>query len=171
MEAKWEVTETYDRAGEHVRFRMSRSSTLEDTLDATGVLAVRGPPRRRRRPRQPRFPHVAILALKSSDFVRRISLSILSTRYISLSSDVELTAAIRPIEHNLVGTPFHPRFVYFFSFSLLLPPSPLSFLLVLLFYFFPFSSPVFAGLRACGRSTYTMLLARRARREPPFLFL
>lgn len=139
--SKWhgnemEKGENIQSRGELVYFQLSRVA-LRDTLgsrDTRSFRLLRGPSETRS---QHRFPHVAILAFKSSDLF-----------VVYLSNPIYDTCIRRPTSRrrrrfaqlNTI------RSVFCFSFFFPLPPLNL-----------------FYGLqRACGRSTYTMLLARRA---------
>lgn len=98
-----------------VHFQLSRvahGDTLS-TVAIRGAFAFASP---RRRYLSTSFPHVAILALKSSDsFV--VYLSTLSTIHICRPTS-RRRASIRPVEHNSVGTPFpFSFFLLFFVFS------------------------------------------------------
>lgn len=96
-----EKSENIQSRGELVHFQLSRVA-LRDTpgsRDTRIFRLPRGPSETRSRHR---FPHVAILAFKSSD----LFVVYLSTLFTIHVSDVETTAAIRPVEHNSVGILF-----------------------------------------------------------------
>lgn len=123
-----EKSENVQSRGELVHFQLSRVA-LGDTpgsRDTRIFRLPRGPAETRSRHR---FPHVAILAFKSSD----LFVVYLSTLFTIHVSDVELTVAIRPVEHNSVG--------------------------ILFLFLFPL---IYFTVSNTRRSTYTMPLARRA---------